>query len=130
MKTRIIITAALTGMLAVIFGAFGAHALRDRLSVDELEIWKTAVSYQFYHTIALLFLALANGLKQDLVNKIYGCFIVGMLFFCGSLYLLSTRSLTHIGFSHIIGPITPIGGLLFIAGWIILLIAALKRNDA
>lgn len=116
MNKQIIITAAIFGMLAVIAGAFGAHGLAAWLTPKQLDVWHTAVQYQFYHVFALLFLALITGTQKTLKVPYY-LFTVGIICFSGSLYLLACRDL--IGWSGLIfmGPITPIGGLLFIAGW-------------
>src|SRR5690606_19173476 len=98
----------LFGLIAVVFGAFGAHGLKDKIGPEALENWKTAVSYQFYHTFALLFLATFSRAKNNLINLSYLSFTVGILLFCGSLYLLSTREMTDLPTS-VLGPITPIG---------------------
>jgi uncharacterized membrane protein YgdD (TMEM256/DUF423 family) len=128
MNRKIVITAALFGLLAVIAGAFGAHALRAKLSPENLEVWHTAVQYQFYHVFALLFLALF-GQHGKLVNSTYYLFTFGIVFFSGSLYLLACRDLLGTeGLSKAIGPITPLGGLLFIAGWLTLALAAFRRK--
>ncbi len=127
MDKKIIATASVFGAIAVIAGAFGAHGLQGRLSSNELEVWHTAVQYQFYHVFALLFLS-TGIVKNKLVNTCYYLFTFGIIFFSGSLYLLSSREL--IGWDWIIymGPITPLGGLLFIAGWITLALAAYKNK--
>lgn len=125
MNKRIIITAAIFGILAVVFGAFGAHVLKKVLTVAQLETWQTAVQYHFYHTLALLFLSTFARFKNNLINISSYCFVFGMLFFCGSLYLISLKDVLVINTSYI-GPITPFGGLLFIFGWIGLLLAAIK----
>ena len=100
--------------LAVVLGAFGAHALRDSLSDSQLEVWKTAVSYHFYHGLGMLLL---TGIFIFRPNKwLYRAIIVlgvGILFFSGSLYLLTTMEWTFLG------PVTPIGGVAFIIGWLI-----------
>lgn len=127
MNKRILITASLFGMLAVVFGAFGAHALKDSLPATELEVWKTGVNYQFYHALALLFLAVFSGASGKPVKWPYYAFTSGIILFSGSLYLLSTSSLT--GFHwFFLGPVTPIGGLLLISGWMGLLVTAIKSK--
>ena len=128
MNRRIILTASFFGAVAVILGAFGAHGLKNLLSADELAIWTKGIEYQFYHTFALLFLSTFNRFRTKLVDLSYLCFTVGIVFFSGSLYLLATRSITHLTFVNIIGPITPIGGLLLISGWGLLFFAALKNR--
>jgi uncharacterized membrane protein YgdD (TMEM256/DUF423 family) len=127
MNKNIIVTAAIFGMLAVIAGAFGAHSLKAYLSPAQLEVWQTAVQYQFYHVFALLFLSTFAPFKSKLITASYYLFTFGIVFFSGSLYLLACRNM--IGLSPLwIGPITPVGGLLFILGWLMLSIAALKSK--
>ncbi len=126
MNKRIILTAAIYGCLAVIFGAFGAHALKVRIHSDELATWNTGVQYHFYHTFALLFLATFARFKNNIINFASYCFNVGIILFSGSLYLIATESLFGVNFSTFLGPITPIGGVLFILGWISLFLAALR----
>jgi uncharacterized membrane protein YgdD (TMEM256/DUF423 family) len=128
MKKQIIITAAVFGALAVIMGAFGAHSIQGLISAKNLEVWHTAVQYQFYHVFALLFLALLKPVKPGQVKAIYYLFSLGILFFSGSLYLLACRDVLNWGWLPIMGPITPIGGLLFIAGWITLAVAAFRNK--
>jgi uncharacterized membrane protein YgdD (TMEM256/DUF423 family) len=128
MNKRIISTAAIFGILAVIFGAFGAHALKARISPLELETWKTAVDYQFYHVFALLFLAVYPKTTNKFVNWSFWCFSIGIILFCGSLYLIATKSLFQIQQVSILGPLTPVGGLFFIGGWLSLLLSSLKNK--
>jgi len=128
MNRRIILTASFFGAVAVILGAFGAHGLKNVLSADQLQIWTKGVEYQFYHTFALLFLSTFARFRTKLVDFSYFCFTIGIVLFSGSLYLLATREITHIGFVNVIGPVTPFGGLLLILGWVILFFAALKNR--
>jgi uncharacterized membrane protein YgdD (TMEM256/DUF423 family) len=128
MNKKIIITASLLGMLAVIAGAFGAHGLQGSLSPRNLEVWHTAVQYQFYHVFALLFLSTCTRFKSGYITACYFLFTFGILLFSGSLYLLSCRDLLGWPWLRIMGPVTPLGGLLFIAGWLTLLIAAFKNK--
>jgi len=128
MNRRIILTASFFGAVAVILGAFGAHSLKNVLSADQLAIWTKGIEYQFYHTFALLFLSTFARFRTKLVDLSYVCFTAGMVLFSGSLYLLATRDITHIGFINIIGPITPLGGLLLVSGWVLLFLGALKNR--
>jgi uncharacterized membrane protein YgdD (TMEM256/DUF423 family) len=128
MNRKIIITASILGMLAVIAGAFGAHGLKPKLSPGDLDVWHTAVQYQFYHVFALLFLSTFSRTRSRLVNVAYYLFTLGILFFSGSLYVLSCSNLLGLGRSLWLGAITPIGGLLFIAGWIALAFAAFRNR--
>ena len=125
MNKRIIMTAAIFGTLAVILGAFGAHSLKKIISEGQLEIWHTAVQYHFYHVFALLFLSTFGRFKNNIVNFSAWCFVAGIVFFSGSLYLLALNSVLNLN-ANLLGPITPIGGLFFILGWLSLLLAAVK----
>jgi uncharacterized membrane protein YgdD (TMEM256/DUF423 family) len=125
MNKRIIIIAAFFGALAVIFGAFGAHTLKNIINEKQLDVWQTAVQYHFYHTFALLFLATFSRFRNRIINFSSWCFVTGILFFSGSLYLISLQDVLNVS-TRILGPITPIGGLFFILGWLSLLIAALR----
>ncbi|RXF68887.1 DUF423 domain-containing protein [Arcticibacter tournemirensis] len=127
MNRKIIITASVFGIAAVILGAFGAHGLKPRISASDLENWKTAVSYHFYHTLALLFLSTVAKYRDGFINIAYYAFVLGIFLFSGSLYLLSTRAVTGLS-AGFLGPITPIGGLMFIVGWLFLLLAAVKNK--
>jgi uncharacterized membrane protein YgdD (TMEM256/DUF423 family) len=128
MNKKIVTTAAILGMLAVITGAFGAHALKEVLTAKYLQTWATAVQYHFYHVFALLLLAALNRSNSKLINASYWLFTLGILLFSGSLYALSLLSTHPSGIMSILGPITPLGGLLFIAGWFTLALAAWKEK--
>ena len=128
MNRRIILTASFFGAVAVILGAFGAHGLKNILSADAMAIWTKGIEYQFYHTFALLFLSTFARFRTKLVDISYFCFTIGIILFSGSLYLLATRDVLQIGFVNFIGPVTPIGGLLLVAGWVLLFFAALKNR--
>ncbi len=114
----IIATASLFGMLSVIFGAFGAHALKKVLSTDQLHSFEVGVKYQMYHAMVLLILGFNPGYTT---SAIYWCFTIGILLFSFSIYglVISDAKGKKLRF---LGPITPIGGLLLVAGWILLLL--------
>ena len=109
---------ALLGMLAVILGAMAAHALKAKLSPSQMSSFETAVRYQFFH--ALLFLLLGN-MKDFLgtarAKTIFALLLEGILLFSGSIYLLSTIDLSGIRQLRVLGPVTPIGGVLMIVAW-------------
>jgi uncharacterized membrane protein YgdD (TMEM256/DUF423 family) len=128
MNKPIVITAAIFGMLAVIAGAFGAHGLKAYLTPQQLEVWHTAVQYQFYHVFALLFLSTFAQTKNKLNTASYYFFTFGIIFFSGSLYLLACRELIGWSWLQVMEPITPIGGLLFILGWLTLALAAFRHK--
>ena len=128
MKRNIIISAAIFGLLAVVMGAFGAHALKKIVSADMFAVWQTGVQYQFYHTLALLFLSALSGIKPTYVNIAYKFFVVGIILFSGSLCLLALKDYLQLPWLRFLGPVTPVGGLFFIAGWAALLVGALKSD--
>jgi len=125
MNKRIILTAAFFGALAVILGAFGAHTLKSLISTASLEIWQKGVEYQFYHTFALLYISTFARYKNKLIGFSFVFFTLGIILFSGSLYLLALKD-THQLSVQFLGPVTPIGGLCFIVGWVCLFLAALK----
>lgn len=117
-----VLVGAAYGFLGVAFGAFGAHALKARLAPEMLAVWKTAVEYQLYHALALLLVGLIATQKPSIaITNSAICFALGVLVFSGSLYVLALSGVRWLG------AITPIGGLLFLAGWALLFWAALKR---
>lgn len=119
-----IIAGAVNAALAVAFGAFGAHALKEKLSAHYLAVWETAVQYQMFHALGLI--AVGILMSSSLLGPISQLnwagwlLLAGIVIFSGSLYVLS---LTGIG---VLGAITPIGGVAFIVGWIMFIIAATK----
>ena len=127
MEKKIIATAAFLGVIAVVMGAFGAHGLKAVLSESQLISFETAVKYQMYHALFLLFVGTTMLLTADVKKLIFGLAIVGIVFFSGSIYLLSTTSLTGLNVKFL-GPITPVGGLLLIAAWTVLLIKILGKK--
>lgn len=127
MNRQIVITASILGMLGVIAGAFAAHGLKQYLNGQQLEIWHTGVQYQFYHVFALLFLSTFTA-DHKLIRASYYLFTFGIIFFSGSLYLLACRESLGWEWLAIMGPVTPIGGLLFIAGWATMLLAAFRKK--
>lgn len=128
MDKKIISTGAIFGMLAIILGAFGAHALKKVLSVEELSTFETGVRYQMYHALFLLFIGMFQEISQKTKKIIYYLVIFGVLFFSGSIYLLATNKLTIFDFK-IIGFVTPIGGLLLIVAWGVLFVNSIKKKS-
>ncbi|MEM6772631.1 MAG: DUF423 domain-containing protein [Bacteroidota bacterium] len=118
-------TIALFGALAVALGAFGAHGLKELVGPEQLATFNTGVRYHFYHTLAM---AIAFGLAQrtDLrANRLLQArwaWGIGILLFSGSLYLLTLEAQIGIP-AKILGPITPIGGVFFIVGWVLLFLS-------
>ena len=119
--------AALNGALAVMIGAFGAHALKVRLTPELLSVYETGVQYHFWHSLALLAVGLlAFQLPDSRALMASGiAFIMGIILFSGSLYLLASTDIRQLGFMPV-GLITPFGGMSFIIGWLLLLISSFR----
>lgn len=130
MNDRTLFWAALVLLTGVALGAFGAHGLKGRVPLDALDQWNKGVQYQFVHGLALLALcALAGRIQDRPLRLARTLFLAGIAGFSGSLYLLSTRTLLGTdGLTPLLGPLTPIGGLSFMAGWIVVLAQALRRG--
>lgn len=127
MNKKIISTGALFGMIAIILGAFGAHALKKILSADHLVTFETGVRYQMYHSLFLILIGTIIELTEKTKKIIYNLVISGVILFSGSIYLLATNDLTSFDFKSI-GFLTPIGGLLLILGWGVLLLNIMNKK--
>ena len=127
MNKTILITGAILGVLSVIFGAFAAHGLKELISVESQHTFETAVRYQMYHAFLLLFVGITSFLTEKSKKTIYYLVIFGVLFFSGSIYGLSTNTLTGFNFKTI-AFITPIGGILLIISWVVLLVGFYKMK--
>ena len=115
MERRFLWLGALSACIAVAAGAFGAHALRDAVTADRLVVWETAARYQMYHALALLVVAYLAGQKSAGPARVSGwLFVAGTVLFSGSLYALTLTGIT------LLGAITPLGGVAFLAGWLVL----------
>jgi len=123
MKLNWFAVGAIAAAIGVTFGAFGAHALKSRVTEDLLSIFEIGVRYQMYHAFALIAVAWAAGRwPGSLVNASGWLFVLGILLFSGSLYLMTLTG------ARWLGAITPVGGLCFILGWIALAMAALRGS--
>jgi uncharacterized membrane protein YgdD (TMEM256/DUF423 family) len=123
MFKNLIITCFL-GLIAIVLGAFGAHALKDVLSSSQLSSFETGVRYQMYHTIVLLFVNIFDGFTTAQRNKISFIFFLGILLFSGSIYLIQLTSITV----RSIWFITPLGGLILMIGWFTMIVIFLKKS--
>lgn len=122
MSRIILLTACVLLALAVVIGAFGAHALKLRIAEDLMDIYKTGVEYHFYHALGLLLIGILSiHMPSGLLNWSALLLFIGIMVFSGSLYLLALTGIRWIG------AITPVGGLSFIAGWIMLFVAVWKK---
>jgi uncharacterized membrane protein YgdD (TMEM256/DUF423 family) len=120
MNTIALISGAIFGLTAVIFGAFGAHLLKKKLTTEQLQSFETGVKYQMYHAIVLLLLGFQLNDKATINNYIIYAFITGTILFSFSIYGLVISSARNKKIK-ILGPITPLGGLFLIIGWALLI---------
>jgi len=125
MNKKILITAAILGLLSVVLGAFGAHGLKALISEQSIQSFETGVRYQMYHSIVLLFVGVASFISTKNKKIIFYLILFGLIFFSGSIYGLATNDLTSFNFKSI-ALITPFGGLLLIISWVVLLVSAIK----
>jgi uncharacterized membrane protein YgdD (TMEM256/DUF423 family) len=121
----ILTIAAISGLLAVVLGAFGAHALKKMISPEMLEVYKTGVQYQFYHTFALLAVGILMHFNTSKALQWSGyLFVVGILLFSGSLYVMTITGIKALGI------ITPFGGTVWIAAWFLLMVHCRKLTNS
>lgn len=125
MNKIILVTASILGMLAIILGAFASHGLKSMISVELLQTFETGVRYQMYHAIVLLFIGMSPFFSEKTKQLLFYLIVIGVLLFSGSIYGLATNELTAFNFKTI-GFVTPIGGLLLILSWAIMLLKFLK----
>jgi len=127
MNRNILFAGTVLGFFSIVFGAFGAHALKAYLDESQLVSFETAVRYQMYHALLLIFVGQMTHLTEKAKKVILYLVIFGVLFFSGSIYLLTTKSLTGVDFKFL-GPVTPIGGLLLLGAWTVLFLNIIKRK--
>jgi uncharacterized membrane protein YgdD (TMEM256/DUF423 family) len=135
MSNRSLVSGCISAALAVILGAFAAHGLEKHLEsglmdLHQMEIFETGARYQMYHAFALIAVGLIAKLygESKLLKTAMWLFVIGILFFCGSLYLLATRNVLGLENWTWLGPITPLGGLCFISGWSLLAVAIIRKK--
>lgn len=127
MNKKILILGAIYGVLAVVIGAFAAHGLKPKIPTEALQTFETGVRYQMYHALLLLFIGNLEQISTKAKSIIFWLIFVGVILFSFSIYALATNTLTAFNFKTI-GFITPLGGLLLIAAWLVLLINFLKGS--
>ncbi|GGB21565.1 DUF423 domain-containing protein [Puia dinghuensis] len=131
MNRNFLSVAALLGALSVALGAFAAHKLKTMVGPDTVAIFETGVRYQFYHVFALLFVAfLSEKIHNRWMIWAGNCFIMGIVFFCGSLYVLTALTIAENTHRTLAGIATPIGGVFFIAGWIFLYLGVARKDKS
>jgi uncharacterized membrane protein YgdD (TMEM256/DUF423 family) len=127
MNRNILIVAGFFGMLAVVFGAFGAHGLKAVLTDAQLTSYETGVRYQMYHALLLLWVGLYNFKSIKRQKIVFYLVLLGVIFFSGSIYGLATTTLTGINFKAV-AWITPVGGLLLILAWLLLIVDFMSKK--
>jgi uncharacterized membrane protein YgdD (TMEM256/DUF423 family) len=118
-----ILLGSINAFIAVALGAFGAHGLEGKVSERMLEVWKTGVTYHMFHALGLLFIAILISKFPNAATFTWAGWImlIGILFFSGSLYALSTTGIKFFG------PITPLGGLAFLIAWVLIAVGAMRH---
>jgi uncharacterized membrane protein YgdD (TMEM256/DUF423 family) len=126
MTKKFLITVGILGVLSVILGAFGSHLLNGKISEENMRVYNIALTYQIYHTLALLAMTFMNRyISRQYLNIIYWLFVVGIGLFSGSLFLISTQEATNLIFGAI-GYLTPLGGISMIAGWLVVIFVGIS----
>lgn len=129
MKIMILRVAGFFGLCAVLSGAFAAHGLKLLLEPEQMETFRTGVLYHFIHTLCLLVIGLTYVKKSTLLILTSVFFMLGILLFSGSLYLLSCRNILGIENWKFLGPLTPLGGLCFCIGWFLLIFSKTRLPE-
>jgi len=127
MDRKIFLLACVTGALGVVLGAFAAHGLKPLLSISAFESFNTGIRYQMYHSFLLFFIGLSTDIKPNQKSILFKLILTGVLLFSGSIYFLATNDLTPLNFK-VIGFITPVGGVILIASWLLLFTYFLKKT--
>ncbi|NQZ08355.1 MAG: DUF423 domain-containing protein [Algicola sp.] len=119
----VLLTGVFFSMLSVVLGAFAAHGIKSKISTDMMAVFQTGVQYQFYHALALILIGLLmKQMPSSLLIFSAGFIAVGIVFFSGSLYMLALTG------NKVFGPITPLGGLFFIIGWVLMFVSIVKSE--
>lgn len=128
MDRKIFLLACVIGALGVVLGAFAAHGLKPLLSISAFESFNTGIRYQMYHSFLLFFIGLSTDIKPNQKSILFKLILTGVLLFSGSIYFLATNDLTPLNFK-VIGFITPVGGLILIASWLLLFTYFFKKKQ-
>lgn len=128
MNKRLAVTGSILGLISIILGAFAAHGLESLLDIESINSFETGVRYQMYHAILLLVLANSTQLNERSKNFVFYLVLIGTICFSGSIYGLATNSLSAFDFTSI-ALITPLGGLLLILAWVLMLVGFFKSTS-
>jgi len=127
MNKKLLITGSILGILGIVLGAFAAHGLKELVDADAIKSFETGVRYQIYHAFLLLLLGGTSFISAKSKKAILYTVIIGLIFFSGSIYGLATNQLSAFDFKTI-AMITPIGGLLLIVAWIVMLVGIIRNK--
>lgn len=128
MNKKILVLGSLLGIIAIMLGAFGAHGLKSLISLEAIQTFEVGVRYQMYNALFLLFIGGFSPMSEKTKRIIFYFVLIGVLFFSGSLYALSINDIMNFDFK-VVGFVTPIGGLLLIIAWLLVLINFLKIDS-
>lgn len=129
MRKKFLRIGSLSAMLAVMLGAFASHGLEGHLTPEQIDTFQIGVRYQFYHTFVILIIGVLLYFRKTKLMVTAGwLFVAGIVLFSGSLYLLAVREWLNLPVSWL-GPITPIGGVFFILGWILFMVSTFQDNE-
>ncbi|MFT4780785.1 MAG: uncharacterized membrane protein YgdD (TMEM256/DUF423 family) [Psychroserpens sp.] len=128
MNKKILVLGSLLGIIAIMLGAFGAHGLKSLITLEAIQTFEVGVRYQMYNALFLLFIGGFSPMSEKTKRIIFYFVLIGVLFFSGSLYALSINDIMNFDFK-VVGFVTPIGGLLLIIAWLLVLINFLKIDS-
>lgn len=128
MNKKLLVGGSILGLLAIALGAFAAHGLEKLVDAEAIKSFETGVRYQMYHAFLCLILGSTSFLTLKLKKVVFYLVLVGVIFFSGSIYGLATNVLTGFDFKTI-ALVTPLGGLLLIVAWLVMLIGILRKGD-
>ena len=128
-QKNFILTGLMLIITGIILGAFGAHGLKGKVSIEKLTAYETGVRYQLFNGVGMLALAGASSLFRFSIKPSFWLILLGVLLFSGSIYMMTLQELMQTPVSKILGPITPLGGLSMIVGWFLIFIQAMRQKS-
>lgn len=128
MNKKLVVAGAILGVMSIILGAFASHGLKKSITTDDVSTFETGVRYQMYHALLMLFVGSTSMLKKKTKRIMFALILAGLLLFSGSIYGLATNDLTTFDFRKI-AMLTPIGGLLLISSWIVMLLGFVRLKS-
>ena len=128
-QKKFIVTGLILIITGIILGAFGAHGLKGKVSIEKLTAFETAVRYQLFNGVGMLALAGASTLFRFSIKTSFWLILTGVILFSGSIFAMTIQELLQTPISKVLGPITPLGGLMMIVGWLLILIHAMRQKS-